>query len=200
MEADHARGEPPHRPHEQIVQHEIDQRGGQHRDQQRDQNEVAGEPVDRLSQRQFVDHDLDELRPARGRAHHADRLVAVIEHDVERVGDRLPHRERTHVDVAVDRGRQVGAGEQPPLLAHLDGHRPRADAAQDVAGEQNQAPCRAAPHPARARLCWPRPGGRSAGSSGSWRSPAHRSAGPRSAPTGWSAAAVFPKGRAGAAV
>ena len=71
VEADQARGQPPHRPHEQIMQREIDQPRGQHRDHQRDHQQVAGEPVHRLPQRQLVDHDLDELRrrpaPARPR-------------------------------------------------------------------------------------------------------------------------------------
>ena len=35
---------------------------------------------------------------------------------------------RPHVDVMVDRVRQVGAGEQAALLPHLDGHRAGADA------------------------------------------------------------------------
>ena len=39
---------------------------------------------------------------------------------------------RPHVDVMVDRRRQIGAGEQPALLAHLDGDRARADAGEDL--------------------------------------------------------------------
>ena len=54
----------------------------------------------------------------------------------QRIDDRRPHRHLAHVDVVVDRGRQVGAGEQPPLLAHLDGDRPRADAGQDLARQR----------------------------------------------------------------
>ena len=37
-----------------------------------------------------------------------------------------------HVDVVIDRRRQIGAGEQPALLAHLDGDRARADAVEDL--------------------------------------------------------------------
>ena len=36
------------------------------------------------------------------------------------------------IEVVVDRSRQVGAGEQPALLPHLDGHRPRADAGENL--------------------------------------------------------------------
>ena len=34
-----------------------------------------------------------------------------------------------HVDIVVDRRRQIGAGQQPALLPHLDGDRAGADAA-----------------------------------------------------------------------
>ena len=68
VKGDQARGQPPHRPHEQIMQRQIDQRRGQHRDHQRDQQQVAGKPVHRLAQRRLVDHDLDELRAARAPA------------------------------------------------------------------------------------------------------------------------------------
>ena len=37
-----------------------------------------------------------------------------------------------HVDVMVDRRRQIGAGQQPALLAHLDGDRAGADAGEDL--------------------------------------------------------------------
>ena len=114
------------------MQREIDQRRGQHRDRQRDQQQVAGKPVHRLPQRRLVDHDLDELRAARRRPDDADRLVAGLQHDLEGIDDRRPHRHRPHVDVMVDRRRQIGAGEQPALLPHLDRHRPRADAGQDL--------------------------------------------------------------------
>ena len=114
------------------MQRQIDQRGGQHRDAQRDQQQIAGKPVHRLAQRRFVDHDLDELRAARRRPDHADRLVAAFQHGLERIDDRRPRRHRPHVDVMVDRRRQIGARQQPALLAHLDGDRARADAVEDL--------------------------------------------------------------------
>ena len=55
-----------------------------------------------------------------------------LQHGLEGLDDRGPHRQGPHVDVAVDRRRQVGAGEQPALLSHLDGDRARADAGQDL--------------------------------------------------------------------
>jgi hypothetical protein len=36
----------------------------------------------------------------------------------------------------VDRLRQIGAGQKPPLLAHFDGDRARADAAEDLARQR----------------------------------------------------------------
>ena len=62
----------------------------------------------------------------------ADRLVAALQHDFERIDDRRPHRHRAHVDVMIDLRRQIGAGQQAALLAHLDGDRARADAAEDL--------------------------------------------------------------------
>ena len=107
VETDQARGQPPHRPHEQEMQRQIDQPRGQRRDPERDQQQVAGEPVHRLAQRQLVDHDLDELRAARRRADHADRLVAALQHGLEGIDDRRPHRHGSHVDIVIDRRRQV---------------------------------------------------------------------------------------------
>ena len=115
-----------------IMQRQIDQRRGQHRDPQRDQQQIAGKPVHRLAQRHLVDHDLDELRAARRRPDHADRLVAALQHDLEGIDDRRPHRHGPHVDVVIDRRRQIGAGQQPALLPHLDGDRARADAVEDL--------------------------------------------------------------------
>jgi hypothetical protein len=132
VESDQTRGQPPHRPHEQIMQGEIDETGGQARDQQRDHQHVAGKAVHRLAQRRLVDHHLDELGAARRRPDHADRLVAGFQHHLERIDDRRPHRHLAHVDVVIDLRRQIGAGEQPALLPHLDGHRAGADAGEDL--------------------------------------------------------------------
>ena len=129
VEGDEIGGEPPHRPHKQVMQRQVDQQRGQARDQQRHHEHVAREAVHRLPQRLLVDHDLDELRAARRLARPRGWR-----------GCRAPASSRTHrrsprhtvmvahVDVVVDLLRQVGAREQPALLAHLDGDRARADA------------------------------------------------------------------------
>lgn len=132
VETDQARGEPPHRPHEEIVEREVDQARGQGRDDQRDHHDIAGEAVHRLPQRLLVGDDFDELGIAHAGADDADGLVAGLQHHLERAGDRLPRRHVAQVDVVLDRGRQVVAGEQPALLAHLDRDRARIDAFQDL--------------------------------------------------------------------
>ncbi len=132
VKADKVGGQPPHRPHEQVMQREIDQSSRQGRDPQRDQQQVAGKPVHRLPQRRLIDHDLDELPVAGSRPDHADRMVAGREHGLERIDDRGPLRHGSHVDVVIDRRRQTGAGQKPALLPHLDGDRARADAGQDL--------------------------------------------------------------------
>ncbi len=136
VEADQTGGQAPHRPHEQIMQREIDQRRGQNRCQQRYPQQVAGEHVHRPAQRRLVDDRLDELRAAGRRPDHADGLVAGLEHHLERIDDGGPHRHRSHVDVMIDCRRQVGAGQQPALLTHLDGDRAGADAAEDFARQR----------------------------------------------------------------
>jgi hypothetical protein len=59
-------------------------------------------------------------------------MVAGLQHGLEGIDDRRPHGHRPHVDIVVDRGRQIGAGEQAALLAHLDGDGPRANAAENL--------------------------------------------------------------------
>ncbi len=132
VETDQARGQPPHRPHKQIMQRQIDQPGGQNPDPERDQQQVTGKPVHRLAQRQFVDHDLDELPTAGRRADHAYRLVAGLQHGLERIDDRRPRGHGSHVEIVIDRRRQTCTGQHPALLPHLDGNRPRADAGEDL--------------------------------------------------------------------
>ena len=118
------------------MQREVHQRRGENCDHQRDQQHVAGKPVHRLTERQFVDHHLDELRAAGRRPDDAHRLVVLLQHHLEGVDDRRPNRHGAHVDVMIDFGRQVGAGQQAALLAHLDRDRAGADAAEDLAGQR----------------------------------------------------------------
>ena len=49
VETDQARGQAPHRPHEQIMQRQIDQSRGEHRNPERDREQIAGKPVHRLT-------------------------------------------------------------------------------------------------------------------------------------------------------
>jgi len=69
---------------------------------------------------------------ARRRSDDTDGLIAGLEHHLERGDDRGPGRQRPHIDVMVDRRRQIGAGKQPPLLAELDRNRPSPDAVEDL--------------------------------------------------------------------
>ena len=132
VKADEAFGQPSHRPHEQEMQREIDQRRGQNRNRQRDQQQVAGKPIHRLTQRGLIDHHLDELPAAGRRPDDADRLIAGLEHHLEGSDDRGPGRQRAHIDVVVDGARKTSARQQPPLLPELDGHSPRPDAVEDL--------------------------------------------------------------------
>ena len=132
VEPDQVCSQPPHRPHEQIMQREIDQQGGEGCDPKRHHQEIARKTIHRLPQRQFVDHGLDELPAAGCGPHHADGVVAGLQHGLEGIDDRRPHRQRPHVDVMVDRRRQIGAGEQAALLSHLDRHRAGADAFENL--------------------------------------------------------------------
>jgi hypothetical protein len=59
-------------------------------------------------------------------------MIVGLQHGLEGIDDRRPYRDGPHVDVMVDRRRQIGAGEQAPLLSHLDGDRAGADALQDL--------------------------------------------------------------------
>ncbi len=132
MKADQVRGQPPHRPHEQKMQGDIDQRRRQHRDRQRYQQQVAGKTVHRAARSGASSTTISmNCRAARRRADDAYRLVAGFQHGLEGIDDRRPCRHRPHVDVMVDRRRQIGAGQQPALLAHLDGDRARTDTVED---------------------------------------------------------------------
>ncbi|MGY3287936.1 hypothetical protein ACVWWP_001003 [Bradyrhizobium sp. LM3.6] len=118
------------------MEREIDEARGQRRDDQRDHHDVAGEAVHRLPQRQLVGHDLDELGVADPGPDDPDGLVAGLQHHPERAGDRLPRRHVAQIDVVLDGGRQIVAGEQTALLAHLDGDGAGIDAFQDLARQR----------------------------------------------------------------
>ena len=114
------------------MQREIDQRRGQYRDHQRQPEQVARETVHRGAQRRLVNHGFNELRATGRGPDHADGLVAGLQHGLDRIDDRRPHRHGAHVDVMIDGRGQIGTGEQPALLSHLDRHRAGADAAENL--------------------------------------------------------------------
>ena len=132
----HVLGDAPHRPHQQIMQREVHQHRGDAGDQQRQQHDVDGKFQHRLAQRHLVEHDLEKLAAHRRRPHHAHDVIRLAgDQGVEGVDDRPPPRHRAHIDVLVDRRRQVGDGQQAALIAHLHRHRSGADAFEDLLGE-----------------------------------------------------------------
>ena len=132
-ERHHVGGQPVHRAHEQIEQREIDQRRGDRRDHQREQQDVAREADHRLAQRAFLDQDFDEVRARRPKPHHAHHVAVGAE---EQRLQRLPHgahrRGIAQVDVVMDRVRHVVDGEQLALVAHLDRDRLGAEIVENV--------------------------------------------------------------------
>ena len=98
----HVGGDAAQRPHEQLMQRDIDQRRGDAGDQQRQQQDVPGEAQHRLAQRLLVEHDLDELAAHRRRADHAHDVGVVAEQRVEGVDDGAVPAHVAHVDVVVD--------------------------------------------------------------------------------------------------
>ena len=133
-ERDHVRGDPPHRPHQQVMQREEHQHRGDAGDHQRQQQDVHGEGQHRLAQRRFVENDFDELafrhRRRTDEPHHVVRLAK--QQRVEGVHHGAPPRHVAHVDVLLDLRRHVGSGQQAALGAHLHRHGARADAFQDL--------------------------------------------------------------------
>jgi hypothetical protein len=59
-------------------------------------------------------------------------VIAGLHQHLQRVDDRGPRRHVAHVEIVVDRGRQISAGEQATLLAHLDRDRTGIDRGQDL--------------------------------------------------------------------
>src|SRR5262249_32991911 len=62
VEGDHVGGQPPHRPHEQEMQGQVDKARGEDSDQEAHDQEIAGETEHRLPQRPLIDHGLHQLR------------------------------------------------------------------------------------------------------------------------------------------
>ena len=135
-ERDHVVGDAMHRPHEHVVQREIEECARDHRDDQRYPDHVARIAPHRPPQRTLVDDDLEEVAAHRGRADHPhDVGVAAQQQGVERAEDRPDHRHVADVDVLADLFFDVDGGEHPALL--VDPHRQHAgaDAVEQALGE-----------------------------------------------------------------
>ena len=113
---------------------EIDQRGGDGGNDQRQDEDADGKIHHRLAQRRLVQHDLDELAALGGGPHDPHDIAVRASQRVEGIDDGAVPGHVAHVDVLVDRWRHVRHREQAPLLAHFHGDRARADALQDLLG------------------------------------------------------------------
>ncbi len=80
VEADEVGGHAPHRPHEEIMQRQVNQQRDDAGDQERDDQHVTREAVHRLAQRRLVDHNLDELGRARALPTTRMAWLSLLEH------------------------------------------------------------------------------------------------------------------------
>ena len=131
----HVGGDPVQRPHEQVVQRQVDQRRGDGGDDQRQQQDVRRELQHRRAQRLLVHDDLDELAAARRIAEHADDLVVVRQQHREGMHDGAMPGHVAQVDVVIDRRRHVADHQQAALLPHLHGDGARADRVEHLPGQ-----------------------------------------------------------------
>ena len=86
-ERDHIGGDAAHRPHEQIMQRQINQRRGDAGDDQRQEQNVGRIAQHRLAQRLLVHHQIDIFAAHRRRTDHAHHVVLGVEHGGERIDD-----------------------------------------------------------------------------------------------------------------
>ena len=131
----HVGGDPPHRPHEQIMQRQIDQRRCDAGDQERDQKQVDRIAQHGVAQRRLVDNDFDIVAAHGGRTDDPHHAFLAVEHHLEGVDDRIEGVDMAHVEIVGDRRRRFADGEQPPLRAHLHGDGARPDAVEDLLGQ-----------------------------------------------------------------
>ena len=134
-EPHHVGGDPVQRPHEQIVQRQVDQRRGDRGNDQRQQEDVRRELQHRRAQRLLVHDDLDELAAARRIAEHADDLVVGRQQDRKGMHDGAVPGRVAYVDFVIDRRRHVADHEQAALAAHLHGDGARADRVEHLPGQ-----------------------------------------------------------------
>ncbi len=134
-ERHHVCGDPVQRPHEQIVQRQIDQRRGDGGNDQRQQKDVRRELQHRRTQRLLVHDDFNELAAARRVAEHANDVVVGGQQDPEGIDDGAMPGHVPHVDLVVDRRRHVADHQQPALRTHLHGDGARADRVEHLLGQ-----------------------------------------------------------------
>jgi len=134
-ECDHVGGDAPHRPHEHIVQRQIDERRGNGGDDKRQEQDVGRIAQHRLAQRLLVHHELDIFAAHRRRTDHAHHVFLVVEHGGESVDDGVDGVDIAHVVSGGDHGRHVIDREHAPARAHLHRHRARTDGVENLLAE-----------------------------------------------------------------
>jgi hypothetical protein len=122
----HALGQPPDREDQHAIDGEEDQRRGDQRDGDRQEEDVARIDEHGRAQLGVLHHQLDRRIAFAQRAIDAHHPVAAEDERVEGVPDRAESREVGYVVFAVDRGGHVDAGDHPGgiLAADDDGLRP----------------------------------------------------------------------------
>jgi hypothetical protein len=132
-ERDHIDGDAMHRPHEHVMQREIEEHRRDRGDDQRYHQDVARIAPHRLAQGSFVDHDLEEIAAHRGRTDDPHDVAVLAEQQrLEGFDDRRHHRQIAHVDVLADLLSDVAGGEHPALLVDPHRHHVGADAFEQL--------------------------------------------------------------------
>ena len=128
-ERHHVGGNPAHRPHEQIMQRQIDQRRGEAGDQQRHQQEVARIAQHGVAQRRLVHDELDKLAAHRRRTddpHRIFLLVLSIVLNASTIGAKVSTWRMSKTSLIGGSATSLGCSSRW-VLTHLHGHRVRAD-------------------------------------------------------------------------
>ena len=124
-----------HRPdradHDQVNRG-IDQHGGEQRDQQRDEGDVARIDEHGLAQG-VVGHDqLEFLVAVANRSKHAQHALAAEKQRVQGAGHALDHADTGDIDMFIDLRRHLGHDQKPRDAAVAHGNRLGADRHQHV--------------------------------------------------------------------
>ena len=106
--------QPPHRPHDQPVQREVDETRRDPRDDQRQQQDVARERQQGGAQRALVEDELDGLDAAHAVPDHPDRTPGGVEQRRERAADQRQPVGVAQVDDARAGRRRLPARQHAP--------------------------------------------------------------------------------------